>query len=67
MKFKKLYDMSKFESWNRFFLINNSIFKWYSENKYQINLSIIFLFFDYFLIVFACECMVENMSSVLSK
>jgi hypothetical protein len=49
------------------FLINNSIFKRFSENKYQINLIMIILFLDYFLIAFACECMVENMPSVLNK
>ena len=38
----------------------------FSENKYQINLIIIILFLDYFLIAFTCECMVENMPSVLS-
>jgi hypothetical protein len=49
------------------YLINNSIFKRYLENIYQINLIIIILFLDYILIALACECMVENMSSVLSK
>jgi hypothetical protein len=49
------------------YLINNSIFKRYSENKYQIDLVIIILFLDYVFIAFACECMVENMPSVLSK